>query len=45
MELKKILCFIVGHKIVQQSCPVTDAKKTYCKRCSPVIQHVRTTFS
>jgi len=45
MQTKKIVCFLLGHKVVQESCPVTDAKKTYCKRCSPVVHNSRVTFS
>jgi hypothetical protein len=45
MKIKKVVCFLFGHKIVEESCPVTGAKKTYCKRCLPIIHSFRSTFS
>lgn len=33
--MKKILCFIIGHKIKAEQCPFTKATISYCIRCEP----------
>lgn len=31
--MKKIKCFIIGHKIVSAQCPFTKARLESCSRC------------
>lgn len=32
--MKKIICFIFGHRIKTEQCPFTKAKLDYCTRCN-----------
>lgn len=43
--MKKILCKIVGHNYKTEVCPVTDAKLTFCLRCSPKIHSSKMSFN
>lgn len=32
--MNKLICKVIGHKIKTEKCPVTEAKLSFCVRCS-----------
>mgnify|MGYP006267262805 CR=1 FL=1 len=44
MIVKKLICFVIGHKVIDKSCPVTNATKTYCVRCDVSNKHSKMSF-
>ncbi len=42
--MKKMLCFLFGHKIVSTTCPYTKATYSQCDRCAPKT-HSKSTFN
>jgi hypothetical protein len=37
--MSKLICFVIGHNYVTNKCPVTEASKTICLRCSVKDNH------
>lgn len=43
--MKKILCFIFGHKVVTSECPITHIKLSTCARCTNEKHHSTMSFN
>lgn len=43
--IKKIICFILGHKIEIKKCPFTNATLSVCLRCRPNAHSSKMSFN
>lgn len=42
--MNKVVCFIFGHKLKTEKCPVTNASKIICERCTVKNNHSKMSF-
>lgn len=42
--IKKLQCKVLGHKIKESRCPVTNAVSQLCERCSPKQHSTKMSF-